>query len=92
MKKPKKKRAHACRRASELISLSLDRPLDRAERRALFWHVVICSSCRTFRKQVESVRSFLRADGTAPLPTSFLDANLSDDARARIRAALESAR
>ncbi|MHC5113905.1 MAG: zf-HC2 domain-containing protein [Planctomycetota bacterium] len=75
----------ACRRASELISQSLDRPLDRAERRSLFWHLLLCRSCRAFRKHVEGIRGFLRNGQAPPLRTSYLSTTLSPEARERLR-------
>ena len=80
----------SCRRATELISLSMDRPLKAAERRALRAHLLICRSCRAFRDQVDGLRRFLRDPSTRRLPTSFLMSKLSPEARERIKQAVEA--
>ncbi len=47
----------SCKKASRLISDSLDRPLTFRERCALRFHLCICRVCRRFRKQVTSIDS-----------------------------------
>lgn len=46
----------SCRRASELISLSLDRPLALHEQLALGLHLCGCTLCRAYRRQARFIR------------------------------------
>jgi len=78
----------ACRRATELISLSMDRPLSRAESRSLRGHMILCRSCRTFQKQIHEIREFLRAAGAPTLRSSYLSTTLSPEAKERLRTAV----
>jgi len=41
-----------CKQASKLISLSLDRPLSWSEKLQLKLHLLICTACRRFKKQL----------------------------------------
>lgn len=81
----------SCEESTRLVSQSLDRDLPRGERVALRLHALICRSCRRFRRQVLALRELIRA-GAAD-PTSGLAESgpgLSDEARARIRRALDT--
>lgn len=51
----------SCRKASELISLSMDRPLALRERLALGLHLCACSMCRAYRRQAAFIRAATRA-------------------------------
>jgi len=51
----------SCRKASMLVSASLDRPLSRRERIAMRLHLAICVYCRRFVKQAR----FLQQIGAA---------------------------
>ena len=46
----------SCKQASQLISLSLDRPLMLRERFALKLHLLICKFCKRFSQQVQTLR------------------------------------
>lgn len=46
----------SCRKASRLISDSLDRPLTLPERLRLRLHLGICSRCRRFDRQLTMLR------------------------------------
>jgi hypothetical protein len=72
-----------CRAATRLISDGLDRPLSPAERWRLRLHLLLCEPCLRFWRAVRWVR---RA-----LPAAPADVRLPDDARERIRLALEQA-
>ncbi|WP_374337101.1 zf-HC2 domain-containing protein [Leeia sp.] len=48
----------SCRKATELLSRSLDQPLGLGERFWLRWHLGLCSSCRNFRQQLGHLRTF----------------------------------
>jgi predicted anti-sigma-YlaC factor YlaD len=70
-----------CRQASRLVSEGMDRDLCFMERLGLRLHLMICSACRAWRRQVLLIRRLLRS-GTD-------DATLTPMARQRILAALE---
>jgi hypothetical protein len=76
-----------CERAAEWTSRALDDPLPGGRRFALGFHRLLCPQCRRFRDQlaeVENAVSQFLADGDPPVD------GLSDDARQRIRLALEN--
>jgi len=50
-----------CRHATRLLSEAQDRKLSLNERAALKLHVMICSACRNFGKQMGELRKFTRA-------------------------------
>lgn len=67
----------SCRRATELASRALDRPLTARERFALGLHTLVCGWCRRYRAQLHRLREAMRRhDGTGP--------GLSPERRARI--------
>jgi hypothetical protein len=49
-----------CKRASQLISQSLDRRLTLGERFALKFHLIICKYCKRFSQQVNTLRIAIR--------------------------------
>ncbi len=78
----------SCKRASQLISESLDRRLGARERFALTVHMIVCAMCRAYRRQLLFIRSATRdlgRDDAAP------DAGqrLSESARERLRKRLD---
>jgi hypothetical protein len=79
----------SCRRASELISQSMDRALSRRERFALGLHLLICTYCCRFRDQLRLLRRLMRehfnSSTTEPIAGEW---RLSDEARARIGRAI----
>ena len=81
----------SCRRATMLISASLDRQLNRRERLALRMHLLLCGPCRLFQKQMRLLRAFVREHPPRALPVSYLKARLSPEARARMIRALRGA-
>jgi predicted anti-sigma-YlaC factor YlaD len=50
----------SCKQASQLVSQSLERPLNRQERFALRMHLWICRYCRRFSQQLHALRVILR--------------------------------
>ena len=82
----------SCRRMTELISVSMDRPLKRREKLMLRIHLLTCGACRRYRQQLDRLRGVVRTscdmidDGTAEQS----NAELSSDARARIAEALKN--
>ncbi|MEJ2576812.1 MAG: zf-HC2 domain-containing protein [Gammaproteobacteria bacterium] len=49
-----------CHHATQLMSQELDRELTRRERLALRFHVMICSGCSNFRRQMAFIRRAAR--------------------------------
>lgn len=50
----------SCKQASQLVSQSLDRKLARRELIALRLHLLLCSMCRRFTRQITTMRSMVR--------------------------------
>jgi len=73
----------SCRKMTQLISKALDGPLSLLQRLALGIHLLGCPPCRRFRRAVQWLH--------AALASAPSDANLSSQARDRIRRALEKA-
>ena len=78
----------SCRRATQLASNAMDRPLTRNERIAFRFHLLICAYCRRFRQQIQIIRSLLRrqSQGGSNSGELFM---LNPDVRARIKDALQ---
>lgn len=77
-----------CKQASQLISQSLDRPLSWSDRMQLRFHLVICSACNRFNRQLNQLRAAVHRirhdtenDSSIQLPL---------DTKARITNAIES--
>lgn len=49
-----------CKHTAELLSQSQDRPLALAEKFRLRMHLMLCSGCRNFARQLTFMRSALR--------------------------------
>ncbi len=53
----------SCKKATEFISLSMDQPLGIRDSVALRTHLLVCSLCRNFQKNLISLRKiFLNAE------------------------------
>ncbi len=78
-----------CREISKLVSESMERKLSFREWLELRMHLVMCSVCNGFAKQVRFLRLAARR-GAQRFHDSQTDAEvkLSPEARARIRASL----
>ncbi|MGA7982415.1 MAG: zf-HC2 domain-containing protein [Chromatiaceae bacterium] len=50
-----------CKEATQLMSQELDRTLTWRERTALRLHVLMCSGCSNFRRQMAFLRTALRS-------------------------------
>jgi hypothetical protein len=79
-----------CQGMSRLASESLDRDLGRLGRFALRSHLLCCTSCRRFERQVRILRFAMRrlpgrVEDGGPLP----GIDLSDEVRERIKRALK---
>lgn len=77
-----------CREAAELLSLERELALGLVTRSALRLHLLICRSCRRYRKQLHWLNRFGDHANTAELPLGQLPP-LPEPARQRIAAALE---
>lgn len=81
----------SCKEVSRLISESLDRDLPFRQRLSLRMHLLMCSLCSRFRRQVlfvqRAARSFAQAAEADELPAHV---QLSPEARARILRTLEA--
>jgi hypothetical protein len=58
----------SCKEATELMSQEQDRPLTLAERLALRLHVLICSACNNYRRQMNVLRAACRRFGGGDTP------------------------
>ena len=52
-----------CKEATKLISQEQDRPLSIKERAALRLHLMMCSGCNNYNKQMEVIRKACRRFG-----------------------------
>ena len=80
----------SCQEVSRLVSESMDRDLPFRQRFSLRLHLLMCSLCSRFRRQIHFLRdaahSFDEARGDGESSTN---GELSPEARARIKQALE---
>lgn len=51
----------SCQQATRLMSESRERPLTQKEKLSLQMHLMICSGCRRFDKQMSFIRNATRA-------------------------------
>jgi hypothetical protein len=58
----------SCRQATELMSQEQDRPLTLAERFGLRLHVLICTGCNNYRRQMAVLRAACRRFGSGGTP------------------------
>lgn len=77
----------SCKQASSLVSRAMDEPLSLRQRLALRLHLAMCRYCSRFARQLRLVRRVARSDDDADLLEP--DARLSDEARARLRDAIQ---
>jgi hypothetical protein len=58
----------SCREVTELCSAEMERPLGVGERVSLRTHLMMCSGCTQFRRQMKLLREAMRgyAEGRAP--------------------------
>lgn len=74
-----------CDESSMLASRERDEPLSFVDRLAHYGHLLACSSCRRFRRQLNRIGKFLNQDEGAS------SGGLSAEARDRIARAIASA-
>ncbi len=75
-----------CEAASELLSRELDESLPGLERAALAGHLLVCRSCRLFRRQLRQLTASIRQLDRDPAQATARsnDSALSPEARQRI--------
>ena len=78
----------SCKRAAELISLSLETPLTWRQRLALAFHLAFCAMCRRFRRQSRLVQQAGPEAGRPEQLPGREKTTLSEEARQRIKKAL----
>jgi hypothetical protein len=78
----------SCKRAAELISLSLETRLGWRRRLVLLLHLAVCGMCRRFRRQSRVLQQAGRVLGQAEPPPGVPAAGLSAAARERIKQVL----
>ena len=75
-----------CKETSLLVSQSLDRKLPWGERVAVRLHLLVCETCKRFKRQIEFLRTAVRQGAEKLEEASTL--KLSAPARQRIKRAL----
>ena len=83
------RKLHPCSQMVPLISESLDRPLTLTERIGLRLHLLVCGWCDSYLKQLNFFKAIFKLKGNHPDP-GVATHLLSDQARARIAASLNS--
>ena len=81
----------SCKETTRTISEGLDRKLPLRRRIALRLHVMMCSACRAYKRQVEGLNELVsgrfRRDHSSHLPESQ---SLSEESREKMKAALRN--
>lgn len=81
----------SCRKASELASAAMHRKLALSERFGMNAHLLICATCRQYRRQIRALHEWLRREGDAfDAEAALPSESLSDEARQRLREALRT--
>lgn len=84
------RRLPPCNLMTPLFSASLERPLSIREKVTVQLHLFTCAACRRYVEQIRRMREILKLQPEAEV---FAEpaVRLSDDARRRIKSALEAA-
>lgn len=82
----------SCKRATELISKSMDEPLTAKEQLSLKLHNFLCEFCEQFQRQLHLLRAALGAKGAPNSPEDEAndDPAISERAKARVKEKLSS--
>jgi hypothetical protein len=80
-----------CDAASALTSREMDEDLPRLERMALWCHVLLCRSCRRYRRQIGLIRQVVRRRDQLVVEGDPNVNLLSTEARNRIARAIRKA-
>ncbi len=81
----------SCKEVSRLVSESMETKLPLRKRIGLWMHLSMCRLCRGFARQLRVIQAAAKQHGESDDDTSLADATLSDDARERIRRAVQNA-
>ena len=74
-----------CKEVSMLVSESMEHPLPLRQRMGVRFHLMMCSMCRTYRRQTLQLRAmFQAADRSEP------ESHLSEEAARRIKDTLKT--
>jgi len=84
------RRLPPCNVLVPLMSEARERPLTRREKVTLKLHLFTCEACRRYVAQIEKMGEMVKPKTEETNPTEPAD-KLSEDARNRIKAALEAA-
>jgi hypothetical protein len=80
----------SCKEVSRLVSESMDRDLPFRQRLSMRLHLLMCSLCSRFRRQILFLRDAAHSFGEASEEGELLaDVQLSPEARARIKETLQ---
>jgi hypothetical protein len=80
-----------CREVSKLVSESMERRLPLRQRMELWMHLALCRLCAGFARQVRLLRRAAQQDSERLVgDTTTPQANLSPEARERMKAALRT--
>ena len=80
-----------CKELSELITQGLDTRLPLRKRIGMRLHLMMCTGCRRVEKQLRFLNDLVRRHFGAIEPEVGPESGLSDEARARIRTAIQEA-
>ncbi len=75
----------SCQEASRLASEGLDRKLPSLQRWRLRLHLLLCSACRAYKREIEGIHRLIRARFTEGQRTHGEGSSLSDASRERIK-------
>ncbi len=84
------RRLPPCNLMTPLFSESLERPLSIREKVTVKLHLFTCAACRRYVGQIQRMSAMLKSQTDAEVSAESA-VRLSDDARQRIKAALEAA-
>lgn len=80
----------SCKEVSRLVSESMDRELPFRQRFSMRLHLLMCSLCSRFRRQIAFLRDAAHSFGKGSEEGELLaNVRLSPEARARIKQSLE---
>ena len=80
-----------CHEVSRLISESMETGIPLRKRIGLWMHLSMCRMCKGFAAQLRVIQTAAKLQGDSETDTSLADATLPDEARERIRRAMQNA-
>lgn len=81
-----------CREMTRLVTQSMDERLPWSKRLAVGFHLLICSSCRGFERQMQALRRWIGALRGDDAGGELISAKLPDAAREKMKEALNRER